>query len=281
MANFIKASSPGSSSKNDTTVNPPSQTRKIPSATFYTEEEYRTRISPPIDQIYLPSYYDLDTKWRSVAVAHQGANPLLTASRVMAEKAAAPSKGAADGGHAHAHAPVTAPSSSQKRVEEVLASTASSTRTDTSADSLIAPEQPLLLMPTHFETCVPIRCLVSNIERALHFIPELSYEMVPQECMVRVFFFLHTVRCFREAGIPPNGPFLSLAPAQWNAVYMRGSAHCKLQIHVYRNNSSFIVEANRLTVRGRRRSFDPPRSRCLFDRGARSPPSLPGFVLRG
>jgi len=250
MANFIKASSPGSSSKNDTTVNPPSQTRKIPSATFYTEEEYRTRISPPIDQIYLPSYYDLDTKWRSVAVAHQGANPLLTASRVMAEKAAAPSKGAADGGHAHAHAPVTAPSSSQKRAEEVLASTASSTRTDTSADSLIAPEQPLLLMPTHFETCVPIRCLVSNIERALHFIPELSYEMVPQECM-------------------------------WNAVYMRGSAHCKLQIHVYRNNSSFIVEANRLTVRGRRRSFDPPRSRCLFDRGARSPPSLPGFVLRG
>lgn len=205
MANFIKASSPGSSSKNDTTVNPPSQTRKIPSATFYTEEEYRTRISPPIDQIYLPSYYDLDTKWRSVAVAHQGANPLLTASRVMAEKAAAPTKGAADGAHAHAHAPVTAPSSSQKRAEEVVASTASSTRTDTSADSLIAPEQPLLLMPTHFETCVPIRCLVSNIERALHFIPELSYEMVPQECMVRLF------SSFTRSGVSERWAFLLTA----------------------------------------------------------------------
>ena len=187
MTDFIKASSPVSS-KNDSNVVAPSQARKIPSATFYTEEEYRTRISPPIDQIYLPSYYDLDTKWRSVAVAHQGTTPFMTTmSRVTAEKAAAP-KGAANS--FHAYVPGSVPSSSgHKHSEELLtaASAASSTRTDTSSESLTAPEQPLLLMPTHFETCVPIRCLVSNIERALLFIPELSYEMVPHDCMVRFF----------------------------------------------------------------------------------------------
>ena len=49
-----------------------------------------------------------------------------------------------------------------------------------------APEQPLLLMPTHFETCVPISCTVALVERALHHFSEVSFEMVADDCTVSI-----------------------------------------------------------------------------------------------
>ena len=130
----------------------------------FSRESYR--ISPPIDQIYKPNY-DLDTKWRSVAVSNQIPNHFMAAS--------------ASNQFIAAHEPkkdiaiVTAPSSSQSQPKL--------------PGDYKAPKQPLLLMTTHFITCVPISCIITLVERALLHFSELSFSMVADNCMVSTHLF--------------------------------------------------------------------------------------------
>ena len=122
------------------------------------------RVSPSDDQVYLP-YYDLDTKWRSVAVAHQNPN-LSTSGHNMLEKQ---------------HKKTTCPG-----YDEKLHDMSSSCESD-KIGFVQAPEQPILLTSTHFHTNVPLSCVLSNVERALLHFSEVSFEMFPDSCKVRIF----------------------------------------------------------------------------------------------
>lgn len=85
-----------------------------------------------------------------------------------------------------------------------------------------APEPPFLLMATHFEINVDLDAIVQQIEQFLKEQQGLSFEFVQDDC-------------------------------QWNAVYLNGSNHSKIQISVYKSESQFgayIVEGNRLNGDG-------------------------------
>ena len=111
------------------------------------------RVSPSYDQVYLP-YYDLDTKWRSVAVAHQNPN-LSTSGHHVLEKL-----------HDKRNNSLSSSSESDK------------------IGFVQAPEQPILLTSTHFHTNVPLSCVLSNVERALLHFSEIAYEKFPDCCKV-------------------------------------------------------------------------------------------------
>ena len=140
------------------------------STDFFTQDDYR--ISPPIDQVYRPNI-DLDTKWRSVAVANQFPNHFKSSSNqfIVQENFLSSAK-----------------KSDTKGIAITVESCSSSSSGPCSAHKLAgdfkAPEQPLLLMPTHFETCVPISCLVALVDRALLHFSEVSFEMVADDCTV-------------------------------------------------------------------------------------------------
>ena len=146
------------------------------SSDFFSRNDYR--ISPPIDQIYRPNY-DLDTKWRSVAVAHQFPNQHNTTHFQFSDK--------------NSHAKQSFPGQDNKAIVIEAVGTSSSSKAEFLCDATShnhsmndfkAPEQPALLMHTHFDTCVPISCIVANIERALLHFPEVSFEMVADDCRV-------------------------------------------------------------------------------------------------
>jgi hypothetical protein len=147
---------------------------------FYSRNDYR--ISPPIDQLYRPNY-DLDTKWRSVAVAHQlpkqhNINHFqFSDNNSHISKHSDPEQQDSKGIAVTAEAVGT--SSSSKKT-----SPCSSTSHSHPMGDFKAPEQPVLLMQTHFDTCVPISCIVANVERALLHFPEVSFEMVADDCRV-------------------------------------------------------------------------------------------------
>jgi hypothetical protein len=147
---------------------------------FYSRNDYR--ISPPIDQLYRPNY-DLDTKWRSVAVAHQlpkqhNINHFqFSDHNNHLAKHSDPEQQDCKGIAATAEAVGTSSSSKKQSI-------CSSTSHSHPMGDFKAPEQPALLMHTHFGTCVPISCIVANVERALRHFPEVSFEMVADDCRV-------------------------------------------------------------------------------------------------
>ena len=126
---------------------------------IFSRDNYR--ISPPIDQLYRPNY-DLDTKWRSVAVSNQmPGNHFMASSGNQFIVAKENKKGIA--------METTAPSSSQ-------------------TNDFKAPAAPMLLIATHFITCVPISCIITTVERALLHFSEVSFSMVSNDCMVSYVF---------------------------------------------------------------------------------------------
>lgn len=77
-----------------------------------------------------------------------------------------------------------------------------------------APEIPVLLMPTYFETSLPLVEVLFTLENFLKQMVGLSFTQNEFE---------------------------------WNIVYLNGPSHCKLQLHVYTGfTSGHIVEANKL-----------------------------------
>ena len=127
---------------------------------IFSRDDYR--ISPPIDQLYRPNY-DLDTKWRSVAVSNQmPGNHFMASAGNQFIVAKENKKGIAMDS--------SAPTSSQTKLPDYKA--------------------PILLMTTHFITCVPISCIITLVERALLHYSEVSFSMVADDCMVSFIFIL-------------------------------------------------------------------------------------------
>ena len=130
------------------------------------------RVSPSFDQVYLP-YYDLDTKWRSVAVARQSPT-LSTSGHNMLEK----------------HFKTTTSPGHEDKLHDTSSSCSSSSDPN-KTEFVQAPKQPTLLTSTHFHTNVPLSCVLSNVERALGHFAEVSFEMFPDSCKVCLFFYCH------------------------------------------------------------------------------------------
>lgn len=199
------------------------------------------RVSPSADQLYVP-YPDIDTKYRSISVAH----PSQTLFRAHGSATDASKRGLVDRNdlfksHAKKHTSQTFEVIPSTRQEASLLSDISS--------HYKAPPQPFLLMPSHIEINAPLDDIMYTIKNVLTEFPEISFECIGDECMVRPsqlsphYYFLHILKPAFSIF-----PFHISFPCQWNAVYLRGSTHCKIQISVYTNGAGFIVEGNRLSV---------------------------------
>ena len=122
------------------------------------------RQSPSADQVYVP-YYDIDTKWRSISVAHpapaffraHNGNDILKRGHTDAVKGLAKK---------NFNANVT-------NTIEVIPSTIRSQ--PHAAPESKAPSQPFLLMNTHFETTLCIETIKATIVEALNIFPEVSF----------------------------------------------------------------------------------------------------------
>lgn len=85
------------------------------------------------------------------------------------------------------------------------------------SESLDVPEKPFLLLCTHFVCVLGLSCVMQIINERLQKTLELSMQYSPTQ-------------------------------HKWNAVYLRGSSTCKIEIRLYKEDEeSFIVEVNRLS----------------------------------
>jgi hypothetical protein len=92
--------------------------------------------------------------------------------------------------------------------------------TDKNNGPVQVPVKPFYIAKTNFLCFLSIVDIISKVEKRLNSILEVSYQFMHNECM-------------------------------WDAVYLRGSSHCKFQIHVFKEDSkSFIIEGNRLSGDG-------------------------------
>lgn len=128
------------------------------------------RQSPSADQVYVP-YYDIDTKWRSISVAHP--SPALFRTH----------------GHAvnddikRSHADLVKCHTKKNFDSSVASST--EVGSSTSFNEAKAPSQPFLLMNTHFETSANLQSIKATIREAFALFPEISYD-VEVDCTVGV-----------------------------------------------------------------------------------------------
>lgn len=212
------------------------------------------RQSPSADQVYVP-YYDIDTKWRSISLAHP--SPALFRAHGHGNNDSV-KKGQVDRvdlvkGHSKknynanfATAIETVPSTFFNDISRDQFKDGSDAR---------APSQPFLLMNTHFETSKNLSVIKETIREAFASFPEISYD-VEVDCTVSHFC------CSKKEFASDNGSQLGIKKnrciivsifiihisQQWNAVFLRGSMHCKIQISIYSHGAIHIVEANRLSV---------------------------------
>ena len=128
------------------------------------------RQSPSADQVYVP-YYDIDTKWRSISVAHPSPSLFRAHGHVVND------------GSKRSH-----PDPVKCHAKKIFdSSVASSTEigSSTSVNEAKAPSQPFLLMKTHFETNSSLKCIKATIRDAFALFPEISYD-VEVDCTVSV-----------------------------------------------------------------------------------------------
>ena len=147
------------------------------------------RISPKEEQVCIP-YYDIDTKWRCVAIG----NPLQLLSRherlssddlqfgkkIDLESKSVPS----------IYKIEVFPTDKGNSVDDY-----DPDRLQNRNHAINIPEEPFLLFLSHFETCVPFGHVSDLIERTFELFPEISYEFVAEECLVSNLHmsFLHIV----------------------------------------------------------------------------------------
>ena len=137
--------------------------------------DYDCRISPPISQVYQP-FYDLDTKWRSVATL----SPHQSFSR--------PSYAQDNSNEVNSieHDKIPNNTIKNNNGDNKFKIELSSEGSQLDGALYKAVEQPLYLVPTHFHTYVPLKCIVRLIKKSLSTISELSFQMnTDQECSVR------------------------------------------------------------------------------------------------
>lgn len=134
------------------------------------------RISPSIEEIYVPSHHDLDIKWKSVSVPYQP-SPIKLAYPYGAQKSQLPqlkrynSTGKSSSfKDRYFNAPYGAVSDIYVYPGQI--------------EEPRAPEKPLFLVPTRFETSIPLNCITPLIERALFSFPEVSFQTISEDFMV-------------------------------------------------------------------------------------------------
>lgn len=135
------------------------------------------RVSPSMDEVYMPSRHDLDLKWKSVSVAHQP-SILKVGHSYGYEKDQAPML--------KRH---TSSSGKSGSLKDRYFNSSYGAVTDIYGypgppEEKRAPVRPLMLFPTHFETTVPLNCIVPLIDRALQAFPEVSFESNPDDFLV-------------------------------------------------------------------------------------------------
>ena len=136
------------------------------------------RISPNEEQVCIP-YYDIDTKWRSVTVG----NPL----QLLTRHERLNSDDLQSGQIVHVERKGI---SNIHRIEVCPTDELSPTnkyRSDRLQERnhvIKIPEEPFLLLLSHFETCVPFLHVSDLIERTFEEFPEISYEFIAEECLV-------------------------------------------------------------------------------------------------
>lgn len=135
------------------------------------------RVSPSADQVYVP-YLDIDTKWRSISIAHP--SPALFRAHGSVT----------DGSKRSLVDRVDHVKSHPKKHVNAIEIITSSRLNDFGANSSNfisnnkAPSQPFLLMPTHFGTKSSLEVIMLSIRAVLSDFPEISFECVADECSV-------------------------------------------------------------------------------------------------
>jgi len=105
--------------------------------------------------------------------------------------------------------------------------------------TLRIPPKPFYVCHTNFLCFLTLFEIIERVEKVFNSIQEVSYQFIQQDCM-------------------------------WEAVYLRGSSYCKLQIHIFKeDDKSSIIEGNRLSGDGFpfRRIYDDIKNElnCKYD----------------
>lgn len=144
------------------------------------------RVSPSADQVYVP-YLDIDTKWRSISIAHP--SPALFRAHGSVNDAS--KRGLVDRvdifnkNHPKKHSPNVIeiiPSSRINGINSISKGISGST----------APSQPFLLLPTHFETGASLDDIMLTVRKVLNEFPEVSFASVAGEFSVSIILPEHT-----------------------------------------------------------------------------------------
>jgi hypothetical protein len=135
------------------------------------------RVSPSADQVYVP-YLDIDTKWRSISIAH----PSPALFRAHGSAADGLKRGLVDRvDHVKSH-----PKKHVNAIEIITSGRLNDfgSKSSNFVSNNKAPSQPFLLMPTHFGTKASLEVIMLSIRDVLSDFPEISFECVAEECSV-------------------------------------------------------------------------------------------------
>lgn len=135
------------------------------------------RVSPSADQVYVP-YLDIDTKWRSISIAHP--SPALFRAHGSVNDAS--KRGLVDRVDIYKNHPKKHNSNVIEIIPSNRINGINSVSKGSSGSS--APAQPFLLMPTHFETGAALDDIMLTVRKVLNEFPEISFASVAGEFSV-------------------------------------------------------------------------------------------------